>query len=109
VKLDRERFDYGFDRKADRRAEAEPREPVITSKRGPRFVAYTFCFHCFFARVGIVAQGQLRDGTKVYELASHSQGAGSHRSGKPLCFGAYKRIEATTDPASGETTWRRVL
>jgi hypothetical protein len=101
VKLNRDHFDRGFESELDRRSEQEPREPVIHSKRGARFAGYTSCPFCFFPRVPVTYQGQLRSGQKLYEVATHSPGAGSRRAGKPICNGTGKRLELLVDG-----TWR---
>lgn len=103
MKLNRDHFDRGFadSERAERRAEQENRQPVITSVRGPRFVGHTHCPMCFFGRVPITFQGELRSGQKLYELATHSPGAGMRRNGKPVCAGTAKRVELLPDK-----TWR---
>lgn len=94
-----------FDRDSARSDEREPSRvgrvtataPVITSARGPKYVASTHCPHCFFPKVGITFHGELASGQKVYELAKHSEGAASVRPGKPLCRNSHARLERLED------------
>jgi hypothetical protein len=97
--MDRGRFDRDFDRSRER--EPRPRvtqtAPYITSKRGPKYIGWTFCPHCFFPKVGVAYHGTLSTGQKVFELATHSPGAGLRRPGKPICNGSNGRLESMAD------------
>jgi hypothetical protein len=79
-------------------ARASPQTaPYVTSKRGPKYVGWTFCPHCFFPKVGVAYHGTLSTGQKVFELATHSPGAGLRRPGKPICNGSNGRLESMAD------------
>ena len=68
------------------------RTPVITSKRGSRFVDHAPCPMCGFPRVGIEYHGTLMSGAKVHTLAKHTAGSGASLSRQPRCLGAGMRI-----------------
>lgn len=104
MKNNRDHFDRGFAGSTDRSDEREPSRvgrvtataPAAAPTRGPRHVGQTPCPHCFYPN-GVTYHGELRDGQKVYQLASHSTGAGNRRDGKPACKGAFMRLERLTD------------
>lgn len=68
------------------------RQPVITSTRGPRFVAHATCPWCGTPEVGVEYQGELRSGAKVHTLAAHTAGMRRTERGQPLCLGARMRM-----------------
>lgn len=68
------------------------RTPVITSKRGPRYVDYCECPTCHFPKVGVEYHGTLMSGAKVHQVAAHTEGSGANRRGWPRCLGAGMRL-----------------
>jgi hypothetical protein len=84
-------------------ARAEVREPVITSKRGPRFVDRTRCPMCGTDELGIEYHGELRDGSKVHQIAAHTAGLRRVDTKQPRCLGAGLRV------VFDEGGWRGVV
>ena len=78
------------------------RIPVITSKRGPKYVDHTACPMCGVDRVGIEYHGELMTGAKVHTLAAHTAELRYSKSGQPRCLGAGMRVEFV------EGAWRGV-
>jgi hypothetical protein len=68
------------------------REPVITSKRGSRFVDHTSCQYCGTDGMGVEFHGVLMSGAKVHQLVAHSPGVRRVASGQPRCLGAGMRL-----------------
>lgn len=84
-----DRFDRLIANATGRPAE---REPVITSKRQPRFVDHATCSMCGVTELGVEYHGELRDGTKVHQLAAHTAGMRRVERKQPRCLGAGMRV-----------------
>ena len=79
------------------------REPVITSKRPPRFVDHTSCPMCGVTELGIEFHGTLIKGGDVHHLAAHTAGKRSVQNGQARCLGSGMRVARDT-----EGRWRAV-
>lgn len=69
------------------------REPVITSKRPPRFVDHATCPMCGIDRLGVEFHGELRSGAKVHQLAAHTANMRRVDTKQPRCLGSSMRME----------------
>lgn len=68
------------------------RDPVIHSKRGPKYVDHMPCPICGRAELGIEFHGELRSGAKIHTIAAHSAGARLVLPRQPRCLGAGLRV-----------------
>lgn len=68
------------------------RQPVITSTRGPRYVAHAACPLCGVDGVGVESQGTLMTGVEVRTLAAHTAGMRRVDRRQPRCLGAGMRL-----------------
>lgn len=68
------------------------RQPVITSKRPPRFVDHTTCPMCGTAGQGIEFHGTLMSGAKVHQIAAHTANMRRVDRSQPRCLGSGMRI-----------------
>ena len=68
------------------------RQPVITSKRPPRFVDHTSCPLCGIDRIGVEYHGVLMTGAKVHTLAAHTANMRRVDTKQPRCLGAGMRV-----------------
>lgn len=81
-------------RRRERYALDAGREPVIKSARPSRFIDHMDCPMCGAVKLGIEYHGELKNGTKVHQLAAHEHGLRSvTRTGNPRCLGAGMRVE----------------